>query len=72
MAGIGGCDCTQQGTAKTESLVSAFQSTVAIAKDMIASGNDDLALRYYLLAEEIWSRMPAAEQVRFETALRIN
>lgn len=72
MAGIGGCECTRQGTAATESLTAAFQSTVSIAKDMIASGNDDLALRYYLLAEEIWSRMPAADQARFKAALRVN
>ena len=70
MAGIEGCDC--MGTAGMESLAAAFQSTISIAKDMVASGNDDLALRYYLLAEEIWSRMPAADQARFKAALRIN
>jgi len=72
MAGIEGCDCTRQGTVRAESLASAFQSTVSIAKGMIASGNDDLALRYYLLAEEVWSRMPPADQARFKAALRIN
>jgi hypothetical protein len=72
MAGIQGGGRARQDAAKVESLIATFHATISMAQDMIASGNDDLALRYYLLAEELLARMPAAERARFEDALRVN